>query len=156
MKTCRRVEVIFMPQSLYPWGKNSQYPLDRRLGRSQSQSGCNDKEKNFYPCHKSNPGYTAHSLVTMLTELYNSALLKTQSRYLQIQTRHVSTDPIFVDAFQEQVESNQWTYVSHIYIKSQPKQHTWIFIEKLIKLNQISNLIWNVNQCSRSQLCQGV
>jgi len=30
--------VSFTPQPLYAWGKNPQYPLDRRLGGPQSQS----------------------------------------------------------------------------------------------------------------------
>jgi len=34
-----------MPQPLYLWGKEPPYPLDRRLGRPQSWSGCNGEEK---------------------------------------------------------------------------------------------------------------
>jgi hypothetical protein len=37
--------VSFMPQPLYPQGKSPQYPLDRRLGGPQSQSGHSGKEK---------------------------------------------------------------------------------------------------------------
>jgi len=36
-----------MPQPLYPQGKNPWYPLDRRLGRPQSWSGCSGKEKKI-------------------------------------------------------------------------------------------------------------
>jgi len=36
--------VSFMPWLLYPWGKSPQYPLDRRLGGPQGQSGCGGKE----------------------------------------------------------------------------------------------------------------
>jgi hypothetical protein len=37
-----------MPQLLYPQGKRPWFPLDRRLGRSQSQSGCGGVEKNSH------------------------------------------------------------------------------------------------------------
>jgi hypothetical protein len=39
----------FTPWLLYSQGKNPRYPLDRRLGGLQSQSGCNGKEKNSQP-----------------------------------------------------------------------------------------------------------
>jgi hypothetical protein len=32
-----------------PLGKNPWYPLDRRLGGSQSQFGCGGEEKNSHP-----------------------------------------------------------------------------------------------------------
>jgi len=35
-----------MPLFLYPWGKSSWYPLDRRLGGPQNWSGHSGKEKN--------------------------------------------------------------------------------------------------------------
>jgi hypothetical protein len=38
-----------MPQLLYPQGKNPRYPLDRKLGGLQSQSGCSGEEKNSQP-----------------------------------------------------------------------------------------------------------
>jgi hypothetical protein len=38
--------VIFTPRPLYPQGKSSWYPLDRRLGGAQSRSGRDDEEKN--------------------------------------------------------------------------------------------------------------
>jgi hypothetical protein len=38
--------VSFMPQLLYPQGKSPWYPLDRRLGGPQSQSGHGGEEKN--------------------------------------------------------------------------------------------------------------
>jgi len=44
-----------MPQPLYPWGKNSQYPLDRRLGGPQNCSGCGDEEKNSQPLAEIEP-----------------------------------------------------------------------------------------------------
>jgi len=31
-----------------PWGKNPQYPLERRMGGSPSLSGCNGKEENSH------------------------------------------------------------------------------------------------------------
>jgi len=36
--------VSYMPWLLYPWGKNPQYPLDRRLVGLQSQSGHGGEE----------------------------------------------------------------------------------------------------------------
>jgi hypothetical protein len=41
--------VSFMPWPLYPQGKGPWYPLDRRLGGPQSQSGCSGEEKNSQP-----------------------------------------------------------------------------------------------------------
>jgi len=38
--------VSFIPQLLYSQGKGLWYPLDRRLGGSQSQSGLGDEVKN--------------------------------------------------------------------------------------------------------------
>jgi len=43
--------VSFTTRPLYP-----QYPLDRRLGGPQSQSGRGGEEKNPSPCRKQNPG----------------------------------------------------------------------------------------------------
>jgi hypothetical protein len=48
----RRSMVSFTPQPLYTRGKSSRYPLDRRLGGPQSQSGRGGEEKNF----QSSPG----------------------------------------------------------------------------------------------------
>jgi len=33
------VSVSFTPRPLYPWEKSPRYPLDRRLGETQGQSG---------------------------------------------------------------------------------------------------------------------
>jgi len=41
--------VSFLLQPLYPHGKSPWYPLDRRLGGSQSWSVCSGEEKNFQP-----------------------------------------------------------------------------------------------------------
>jgi len=38
-----------MPCLLYPQGKSTWYPVDRRLGRTQSWSGHGDDEKNSLP-----------------------------------------------------------------------------------------------------------
>jgi hypothetical protein len=38
-----------MPQPLYPQGKNTWYPMDRRLDRSQSRSGHGGEEKISQP-----------------------------------------------------------------------------------------------------------
>jgi len=37
-----------MPWLLFPEGKSSQYPLNRRLGGPLSWSGCSGKEKNSW------------------------------------------------------------------------------------------------------------
>jgi hypothetical protein len=43
------IVVSFTPLPLYPWGKILRYPLDRRLGWPQSQSGRCGKNKNLVP-----------------------------------------------------------------------------------------------------------
>jgi hypothetical protein len=40
--------VSFMPWALYPQGESPWYPLYRRLGGSQSQSGCCWEERNVF------------------------------------------------------------------------------------------------------------
>jgi hypothetical protein len=44
----RRV-VRFTPRQLYPQGQNPWYPLDRRMGGSQSRAGPGGEEKNSQP-----------------------------------------------------------------------------------------------------------
>jgi hypothetical protein len=63
--------VNFMPQMLYPCEKSPQYTVDRRLGGSQSQSGCDGKGKIFLPCPcwELNSGHPAGSLVAILTDI---------------------------------------------------------------------------------------
>jgi hypothetical protein len=39
--------VSFMPWLFYPWGRNFQYPLDKRLGGPQNQSGYGGKEEKI-------------------------------------------------------------------------------------------------------------
>jgi len=57
----------FTAQSLYPWGKNPWYSLDRRLGGTQWQEG-----KNPSPCWELNSGLSAHSLsLAPLVEMQN-------------------------------------------------------------------------------------
>jgi hypothetical protein len=55
-----------------PWGKSPWYPLHRRLGGPQSQSGHSGRKKKslHYYCWKSNPSCPAHSLATILPELH--------------------------------------------------------------------------------------
>jgi len=43
--TRRRWVVSLTRRLLYPWGKNPQYPLDRKLGGYQSWSGGGGEEK---------------------------------------------------------------------------------------------------------------
>jgi hypothetical protein len=64
-----KLVVSFMPQPLYPWGKSHMYPVDRRLGGPQSQSGHGGDEKIPCSCQESNSGHPAHSLLTILTAL---------------------------------------------------------------------------------------
>jgi hypothetical protein len=47
--------VSFMPQPLYPQGKSPWYPLDRRLGGAQGQSGHSSEDKNSQPLPELNP-----------------------------------------------------------------------------------------------------
>jgi hypothetical protein len=47
--------VHFMLQPLYPQGKSSWYPSDRRLGGPQSQSGHGGEEKNSQPLPRLEP-----------------------------------------------------------------------------------------------------
>jgi len=57
--------INFTLRPLYTQGKNSQNPLDRRLGglQNQSESGDEDKKKFLHcPCRESNPGRPACSL----------------------------------------------------------------------------------------------
>jgi hypothetical protein len=58
----------FTPRKLYPQEKSPRYPLDRRPGGPQSRFGRCGKE-NKSSCRESNPGYPAHSVVAILTEL---------------------------------------------------------------------------------------
>jgi len=47
----------FMFWPIYPQGKSPQYPLDSRMGRLQSQSGCNGKEKYTKGWYRELPCY---------------------------------------------------------------------------------------------------
>jgi hypothetical protein len=50
-------------------GNSPLYPQDKKLGGTQSWSGCGGKDKKFFPClcWESNPGYLVCSLVTRVT-----------------------------------------------------------------------------------------
>jgi hypothetical protein len=50
-----RLVVSFTPRLLYPQGKSTWYPLDRRLGGPQSRSGHGDEEKNSKPIPELEP-----------------------------------------------------------------------------------------------------
>jgi hypothetical protein len=94
--------VSFMPRPLYPQGKSppSPYPLDRRLGGPQNQSGCFRVEKNLFPLLGIEPWPPSPWPVAILPELYRLLLsiykymLKAQSNnklYLwQFKWLHVS------------------------------------------------------------------
>jgi len=50
LSTRWRCVVSFMPWPLYSKGKSLWYPLDRRLGGPQSQSGHGGKKKKSHHC----------------------------------------------------------------------------------------------------------
>jgi hypothetical protein len=55
---------------LYSWGKNPQYPLNRKLGGPQTWSGHFGEEKSLLPLLGIEPWIVqAHSLVIILTTL---------------------------------------------------------------------------------------
>lgn len=60
--------VVILPQR-----KDHQYPLNRRLGGPQTQSGCCGEEKNIFPMPDIKLQFLsqlANSLVTVLTEKF--------------------------------------------------------------------------------------
>jgi len=59
------MEVSFTHWPPYPQGWKPLYPLNRRPGWPQSWSG-----RRTCPCQESNPYHPAHTLVTILTELF--------------------------------------------------------------------------------------
>jgi hypothetical protein len=63
----------FTPWLVYPQGKSPWHPVDRRLGRSKSRSGCSGEEKNFQPAlgiEPQNPMPTQNSADTTNQTLY--------------------------------------------------------------------------------------
>jgi hypothetical protein len=60
------------PRPLYPQGKSSWYPLDRRLGGPRSRSGHGGEKKNSQPLPGLNPSIihpVAQSYTTEVTQL---------------------------------------------------------------------------------------
>jgi hypothetical protein len=57
-----------MPLLLHHWGKSLWYPLDRRLGRPQGQSGCCEEEKNL-AASEIEPRPSNPQPITILTEI---------------------------------------------------------------------------------------
>jgi len=55
------------PLPLYPWGKSCWYPLERRVGGPQSQSGLGIKEEKSLDLLGIDPGHPACSVVTTLS-----------------------------------------------------------------------------------------
>jgi hypothetical protein len=49
LNTIGRWVFSFMHWLFYPWGKSTQYALDRRLGRTHNQSGHDGEEKKSLP-----------------------------------------------------------------------------------------------------------
>jgi hypothetical protein len=61
--------VSFTPRPLYPQWKSAWCPLDRRLGGSQSRSGCDGEEKNFQSLPRLEPPTTQPVAQRYTTEL---------------------------------------------------------------------------------------
>jgi hypothetical protein len=82
-----------MPWSLYPQGKSPWYPLDRRLGRPQSQSACCGEEKYLAPAINLTPAI--QSIASCLTDSiylykYSKNVLVTSVHY-PVCSKSVST-----------------------------------------------------------------
>jgi hypothetical protein len=73
--------VSFTPRPLYPWGKSSWYPLDRRLGGPKSRSGRIGEEKNYQPL----PGLENSHHPARSPAIYNSD----ERRYAQSHMRSI-------------------------------------------------------------------
>jgi hypothetical protein len=80
--------VSFTTQPLYPQGNGPWYPMDRRLGGFQNQSGHGGEEKNFQPLPGLEPPIIQHVAQRYTTELswlllasLNILLLKIHSLY---------------------------------------------------------------------------
>jgi hypothetical protein len=59
-------------QATLPLGNEPWYPLDRRVGRPHSWSGCGAKEKYACPCQKSKGGFNLdHFWSYITTPLYD-------------------------------------------------------------------------------------
>jgi hypothetical protein len=52
--------VSFTPRPLYPQGKSTWYPLDRKLGGTQSRSGRGGEQKNSQPLPGLEPSIIQH------------------------------------------------------------------------------------------------
>jgi hypothetical protein len=79
--------VSFMPRPLYPQGKGPWYPLDRRLGGSQSRSGRGGEEKNSEPppgIEPQNPDRPARYIYICIWNIYTSGGLCTLQILLHV------------------------------------------------------------------------
>jgi hypothetical protein len=70
--------VSFTPQPLYPLGKSSRYPFDRRLGRPQSRSGKRGEEKILHLNRTRNLEFS-RAISQVFMELVMSNVLKAVS-----------------------------------------------------------------------------
>jgi hypothetical protein len=74
--------VSLTPRPLYPRGKNTLYPLDRRLGGPHSRSRSGSERKIPSPCRELNPNRSARSPVAMPTELFRLPNFVVKKSYL--------------------------------------------------------------------------
>jgi len=76
-----------MAQQLYPQGKSPWYPLDRRLGGPQSQSGCSGEEKNSQPLLELKPSIIQPIAQCYISEI-SQLLIQTEAKYILITHLH--------------------------------------------------------------------
>jgi hypothetical protein len=82
----------FTPLMLYPQGRSPRYPLDRRLGGPQSQSGHREEEKNLTlsgieprpPAHSSLLYQLEQSCLTLINSAENNLMRRTKSKFRRV------------------------------------------------------------------------
>jgi hypothetical protein len=95
--------VSFTPRPLYPQGKSLRYPLDRKLGGLQSQSGHGTEEKNSQPppgIEPTSPDRPAHSQVDGVTPTVLKR--KTFESYFKVIPKHMNS-------------RNEWKHVKFLF-----------------------------------------